>query len=111
QFNSGSGWITVSNGLNYSIGYSTNSSMLTILSVLPSLNGQYRFAATNGSFASTAVTLTTFVSPVLYVCPGATGNGLGTNWIGAFTRLSDAVYAAAAGEQIWVAAGTYTATH
>jgi len=43
----------------------------------------------------------------LYVDKNATGTGTGLDWTNAFTELSDAVAAALANEEIWVAGGTY----
>ena len=79
-------------------------------------------------FLSKAIRLNTkkiIVSLVLILCfgispawgakPGATlyvnasaAGGDGTSWENAFTDLQDALAAALSGEEIWVAAGTYT---
>lgn len=44
---------------------------------------------------------------IWYVDVCATGAGSGTSWTDAFTHPADAMAAAAAGEQIWVAEGNY----
>ncbi|MHC5055677.1 MAG: choice-of-anchor Q domain-containing protein [Planctomycetota bacterium] len=60
---------------------------------------------TGGSVTSDPAELT--VRPLIFVDADATGGNDGTSWLDAYTDLQDALAAATAGYEIWVAAGTY----
>jgi DNA-binding beta-propeller fold protein YncE len=62
--------------------------------------------------AATALAQYTLTPPgILYVNQNATGANNGTSWTNAFVLLQSALNAAASGDQIWVAAGTYAPTY
>ena len=57
-----------------------------------------------------SLTGTTFAQTVHYVNGAAAGANTGASWTDAFTDLQMALSAAASGDEIWTAAGTYTPT-
>ena len=46
----------------------------------------------------------------LYVRASATGGNTGTSWTDAFTNLQVAIQSTQAGDEVWVAVGTYLPT-
>jgi len=47
------------------------------------------------------------VPKIYYVNAAATGTGVGTSWVNAFTNFQSAINTATYGDEVWVAAGTY----
>ncbi|UCD84607.1 MAG: chitobiase/beta-hexosaminidase C-terminal domain-containing protein [Deltaproteobacteria bacterium] len=62
-----------------------------------------------GNTGSDSITIFVYGEPAIwYVNDDATGAGTGLSWTDAFTVIQDAADAAASGDWIWVAEGTYT---
>jgi len=61
-------------------------------------------------FTLLAATQTSLFAQTIYVKTSASGANNGTSWADAFTTLDAALVAAVAGNQVWVAAGTYKPT-
>ncbi|MHC4084997.1 MAG: right-handed parallel beta-helix repeat-containing protein [Planctomycetota bacterium] len=71
----------------------------------PTTTGNVTITATN-SYGSDQVTVK--VQNMIYVDITATGNDNGTTWTDAFDTIGEAISASVAGNEIWVADGTYT---
>jgi len=82
---------------------------LTALDIFTDYNVYVREQCTNLSDWSDAITVKT-LRPIgkLYVNKNATGANSGVSWADAFTDLQDALTDVVAGEEIWIAQGTYT---
>ena len=72
-------------------------------------------ASTNGVFRAVLLGAavicagrTSVEAATIFVRGSATGAGNGTSWINAFTTMTAATAVATAGDEIWVAAGTYS---
>jgi parallel beta-helix repeat protein len=71
---------------------------------------QFRCVVSNPGGAATSDTAA-LISRIVYVHPGATsGANDGSTWVNAFLDLQNALAAATAGQEIWVAADTYYPT-
>lgn len=60
-----------------------------------------------GALQTATSNIITIIPAVIYVKADATGNNDGSNWESAYTQLYTAIAQAIAGQQIWVAEGTY----
>src|ERR1041385_2161125 len=110
QVNSGSGSADVVPGENYQFTVGTNSSVLTVSSAPPGTN-YFRFRVTGSAFTSVPVSLPVNSPEVRYVNPAATTSTHdGLSWSNAFTDLHEALASVRDCSEVWVAAGTYTAT-
>ncbi len=69
-----------------------------------------RFFLSLALFTLLAATHTSLLAQTIYVKATASGANNGTSWTDAFTTLDAALVAAVAGNQVWVAAGTYKPT-
>lgn len=83
-----------------------------VISGMPVLAGTYTFvaAATDGQLSgSRQYTVTVMSGPTrLYVSQSAAGGNNGSNWANALTDLQPALIQASAGDEIWVAKGSYS---
>ncbi len=111
QVNTGSGFVTVTNGNPFSIVESGSSSSLLLTDMITAWNGyQFRYVLPSASFTSAPVALTISAPSVLYVRSTANGTPNGSSWANAFTNLNEALNLASGCTEIWVASGTYRPT-
>ena len=112
QVDTGSGFTTLTTGGAYTIttNGADNSSTLSIASPTYAMNG-YRYRASISTVNTPSALLEVTPPQVYYVRLNATGSGDGLSWQNAFTNLQTALNSVADCSQVWVAAGSYTATN
>lgn len=99
-----------SNTAPYQIAQSQNTNVLTVFPLSLGLSGTQFRLIDNTGFVSPEFDLSVTPPGIIYVNGALTNHGNGASWAQAFTNLQDAFAQAGSCDQIWVAAGTYTAT-
>ena len=110
--NNGATWFAISGLSGWSVTVNGSVSTLTNPSATLAMNGLQFRVVVGGTEQSQAATLAVQTRTTIYVDGAVSSSGDGSNWAAAFKTIGEALAAANAGSDLWIATGTYAeSTH